>query len=422
MRSPFLISAVVVAAALAAGSSAVRADLSGLTAAEPVCELVVYVGSEVADLSVVRTACALATGKTAPDEEKEITSSAGDKGRILVYRMGGWNDVKGRSAASRIRGTQWVTDVLVNGFSRTQGAPSTIPILDGDLAPRVIRDQPAMGQVRLPPDGTYGTGAGVLVAVLDGGFDLRHEVLVGRLHPARWDALEKDTDPQDTGNGFDDDGDGILDSLVGHGTFAASLILAEAPGATILPIRCLDDEGWGTPLAVAEGIQRAIDSGARVINMSLVIPTTTPMIRDAVSAATDAGIIVVSSAGNGGASTWQNDPQLSQRVITVGAVDADDRKASFSTTGLFVHVYAPGVSIRGALGGVRPNEYARWDGTSFAAPIVSGIAALARGKSPSVTTQTLRDAMMATVAPAADVTPQFRGRVDAAATLNAVAR
>lgn len=418
MRSPFMIPAVALAAALCAGT-AVRADLPGT---DKSCEVVVYVASEVADLVSVKAACAVETGKLAPDREEEIASADGTRGRILVYKQKGWTSLLGRRSALRLRGHRWISDVFVNGYGRTQGAPSTIAVVDGDLEPRVVRDQAAMGQVHMHQAALRGTGAGVVVAVLDGGFDLRHECLEGRLHPAAFDALDQDADPQDVGNGVDDDGDGNVDSVVGHGTFAASLILAAAPDARVIPVRVLDDEAWGTPLAIAQGIQHAIDHGADVINMSLVVPTTTEMVRDAVRAAIDAGIVVVSSAGNGGSATWQNDPQLASKVITVGAVDDEDQKAEFSTTGAFVHVYAPGVRIVGALGGRNANDYAHWDGTSFSAPIVSGVAAIGRGVKPGLTSASFREALMGTCEEAEGVTPSFRGRVDAASALAAALR
>lgn len=418
MRSPFMIPAVALAAALCAGT-AVRADLPGT---DKSCEVVVYVGSDTADLDAVRSWCAVETGKVSPDAEEEIASADGTRGRILVYKQRAWTTLLGRRSALRLRGKRWISDVFVNGYAKPHGAPSTIAVVDGDLEPRVVRDQPAMTQVGLPQAALRGTGAGVVVAVLDGGFDLRHECLQGRLHPAALDALDQDGDPQDLGNGVDDDDDGTVDSVVGHGTFTASLILAAAPDATILPIRVLDDEMWGTPLSVAQGIQHAIDHGADVINMSLVVPTTTEMVRDAVRAAIDAGIVVVSSAGNGGSATWQNDPQLASKVITVGAVDGEDRKADFSTTGAFVHVYAPGVRIVGALGGRNANDYAHWDGTSFSAPIVSGVAAIGRGVKPGLTSGAFREALMGTSEEAAGVTPSVRGRVDAASALAAALR
>jgi subtilisin family serine protease len=275
-----------------------------------------------------------------------------------------------------------------------------------------------MGQVRMQSAAATGTGAGVLVAVIDGGFDLRHEALAGRIDAAKWDFLDHDADPQDLGNGVDDDGDDLADSLVGHGTFTSSLVLAGAPDARVLPLRVLDDEGWGDPVAVAQALQYAIDHGARVINMSLVVPNTSAMVRDAVRAALDAGIVVVSSAGND--RTWQNDPQIARRVITVGAATPTGAMAPFSGSGPNVHVYAPGVDVRGAYGGANPDEYARWQGTSFSAPFVAATVAVIRGARPAASADKIRDAVMQSVVVMPDVEPSGRGLLQSGAACDRV--
>ncbi|MCE9635923.1 MAG: S8 family serine peptidase [Planctomycetes bacterium] len=437
MRSNHVISQVgrfalvVLAAGLLVPSGAVRADDDdGTTEAgrggaadirRAKREVVVYVNDE-SDLAAAKASCAAEMGTSEPTEIRSIRGRNGKRGRALVYRFAAEDDSRAACRAERrVRGDRGVSDALMNRPRRTKGAPSQIPVLDGDLEPRVIYQQPAMAQIGIAAAQRFSRGGGVLVAVIDGAFDLRHEFLGGRLHPVRFDALSHDDDPQDLGNGIDDDGDGVTDSIRGHGTFTASLILAAAPDATILPIRVLDDEGWGTPLAVAEAIDFAIQQGAKVINMSLVIPTATPMVRDAVQAALDAGIVVVSAAGNnsGTGPTWQNDPQLVQRVINVGAVDETDTLASFTNSGPMVHVYAPGVGIEGALGGPSSNEYGRWQGTSFAAPFVAGTAAIVRGVAPVLPSLDVRRRVVETAAPVAGAGPS-RGRLNAAATLAAV--
>ena len=196
-------------------------------------------------------------------------------------------------------------------------------------------------------------------------------------------------------------------------------MLAGAADATVLPIRVLDDEGWGSPLAVAEAIQHAIDQRADVINMSLVVPSTTPMVRDAILAALDAGVVVVSAAGN--ERSWQNDPQLARRVITVGATEPGGDVAAFSVTGSHVHVYAPGVAILGALGGARQNDYATWQGTSFAAPFVAALAAIVRQETPGLTPEQLRQIVIDASVPLDAARSPGRGRLDAVAVTDAAA-
>jgi subtilisin family serine protease len=302
------------------------------------------------------------------------------------------------------------------GTRRAKGTPTQIPILDGDLGMQSVKEQFAAVQVGAPGAQAYSTGAGVVVAVLDGGFDLRHEALVGRLHPAGWDALDNDTDPQDLGNGLDDDGDGVADALVGHGTFVASLVLAVAPDATILPVRVLDDEGWGTEQGVAAGVDHAVAHGARVINLSLVVPDASNVLIAALNRAADAGVVVVGAAGND-ADSWQNDPNLSSRVLAFGAVDSFDVRAAWSSTGPHVDAYAPGQMVVGALGGAVPDSYAYWSGTSFSTPFASGGVALLRSKHPGLTPAQVVDRVLSTVSPASDVFPLGRGRIDLALAL-----
>lgn len=393
---------------------------TGATAAPR--DVVVYASCGDADLARVRRECAGDRSLGEARGELTISSPGRERGRALVFRPAGIDAREVQRRASRLVGRRGIDDVFVNDPRKARGAPTLIPVIEGDLEPRSVSGQAAMTQVRMAAAQKLGTGRGVVVAVLDGGFDLRHECLVGRLHAAPWDAVDGDTNPQDLGDGVDGDADGTKDSLVGHGTFVASLVLAGAPDARVLPVRVLDDEGWGTALDVAEGIQHAIDRGAHVINLSLVVPTATRLVRDALAAALDAGIVVVSAAGNGDGASWQNDPRLASRVITVGAVDAIDRVAAFSVSGTHVHTYAPGVGVVGALGGRRATDYATWSGTSFAAPFVSATAAIARQADPSVASASMRDAVIRTGRVVIGITSPVRTRLDAGAAAEFAAR
>ena len=304
----------------------------------------------------------------------------------------------------------------VKAHGIVRGEPLQIPIMDGDMGPQDVSSQAALLQIAAPLAQTYSRGAGVTVAVLDGGFDLRHEALAGKLHPMGWDVIDGDADPQDLGNGIDDDLDMRTDALVGHGTFVSSIVLAVAPDARILPIRVLDDEGWGTEQGVALGVQHAMAQGARVINLSLVVPDASHVLRDMLRNAADAGIVVVGAGGND-PDEWHNDPSLSGRILAVGGVDAEDRLLPWSATGSQVDAYAPGAMIKGALGGAVPDSYGWWSGTSFSAPFVSGGAALLVSQNPAILPQDVVTRLTSTVDPALDVWPTNRGRIDLGAAL-----
>jgi subtilisin family serine protease len=118
-----------------------------------------------------------------------------------------------------------------------------------------------------------------------------------------------------------------------------------------------------------------------VINMSLgrdcQSSGVTQAEQDAINAAWSAGVLVVASAGNSGNSNLQC-PAAADHVIAVSATTSGDALASFSSYGSFVDIAAPGVSIVNAIGtsDVAGSFYTSWSGTSFSAPIVSGVAGL----------------------------------------------
>lgn len=273
-----------------------------------------------------------------------------------------------------------------NGTGVAKGKPITMPIFDSDFNGRAVnsasvRSQPAMTQTTAIAAQQKARGSGHVVAVLDGGFDLRHEFLQGHLYGG-YDAINDTNDPQDLGNGVDDDGDGRTDLCVGHGNFVASLILSVAPDAVVLPIRVLDDEAWGTDLAVAAGITYAVDHGASVVNLSLVLPKATQVVKDAVKYAVGNGVVIVAAAGTTD-DGWQSDPYLRQNAIVVGAVDGQDVIPDWSQSGNTVNVFAPGVWPVGALGGgAHPGSYGTWSGVSFSVPFLAGGAAMIREKHP----------------------------------------
>ena len=224
--------------------------------------------------------------------------------------------------------------------------------------------------------GVHGTatGAGVRVAVLDTGVDRRHPALAGHVK-LRLDMVDGDWNPEDVGNGLDDDGDGFVDESVGHGTHVAGIIRLIAPDAEILAYRVLDSDGQGTVVGVAEAITHAVDAGADVINVSFGTDKDqkSRLLRTALQYARDNDVAIVAAAGNDG-DDKKRYPASDDRIVSVAAYDqtATDL-AVFATHGKWIDVAAPGVDITSAIPG---GGYAAWSGSSMAAPFVAGQLAL----------------------------------------------
>lgn len=226
----------------------------------------------------------------------------------------------------------------------------------------------------------YSTGEGVTVAVVDSGVDADHEDLTGQVVP-----------------GLDlvsDSGDGRTDP-VGHGTTVAALIAGRAdddagvvgiaPKAKILPIRVLDKENrYDDALIVAKAVRWAVDSGAKVINLSLGGTGSSAALAAAIDYAFAKDVVVVACTGNAGSPGPSDDvwyPAREPGVIAVAGLERDgDDLWTGSITGRQTVVSAPATQLVGA----RPGNYWQVQGTSFAAPMVSATAALIRSRWPAM--------------------------------------
>jgi serine protease len=136
-----------------------------------------------------------------------------------------------------------------------------------------------------------------------------------------------------------------------HGTHVASTI-AEATnnregvaglafGCAIMPVKVLDNQGNGSFFNVAEGIDFAVQNGAKVINLSLGGPDNSTTVQQAVDRAVQAGVTVVAASGNDGVGRVDF-PAALANVIAVGAVDARKALAPYSNFGSQIDVVAPG--------------------------------------------------------------------------------
>ncbi|MBC7271321.1 MAG: type VII secretion-associated serine protease mycosin [Streptomyces sp.] len=240
-------------------------------------------------------------------------------------------------------------------------------------------------------------GKGVRVAVIDTGVDVKNPQLKDAVDVKSGRNLlpkglkDENGDPVERGNE-----NGTTDT-VGHGTKVAGIIAARpaedtgfvglAPEATIIPIQQNDAEGHGDTGTLAEAIRHAIREEADVINISqdtseAVEPD--PDLEAAVDEALAEEIVVVASAGNDGlgGNVKKTYPASYEGVLAVAASDRNNERASFSQSGDFVDVAAPGVDM---ISTVPRGGHCSDNGTSFSAPYVAGVAALIKAKNPTWT-------------------------------------
>lgn len=295
-----------------------------------------------------------------------------------------------------------------NGFLEpAEARQQSFAFDDGRGTLQTYSEQSAVRVLGLAAAHAVSTGSGVVVAVLDTGIDPTHPAFAGRLVPGR-DFIGRDTDPTDTTNGTDDDGDGYVDEAWGHGTHVAGIVTLAAPGASIMPVRVLDADGRGNVVGVAAGIRWAVANGADVINLSLGTLKGSDMIQDALEDAEDAGIVVIASAGNWGAEQPREFPATSSHAHAVAACDTLAVPAPFTSYGSHVDLCAPGVGIRSAYPG---GAWRLWSGTSMSAPFVAGAAALVRAQNPSWTNDEVMERVGDTCRAMTIVNPAQRGRL-----------
>jgi subtilisin family serine protease len=287
------------------------------------------------------------------------------------------------------------------GYFFVSGAPGAPALLDESYAPALLGYTQAQ---------TCETGAGVKIAVLDTGIDAAHPLLAGRIADGGWNALANSAETADAGNGRDDDGDSLVDEMVGHGTHVAGIIAAVAPDAMILPVKVLSSDGAGDAFFIAAGIHYAVDQRVQVINLSLGSTYDSRVIAEAVAEAAEAGVVVVAAAGNASTDRPIEFPAANAGVISVAATDAADLKSSFSNFGAQVDLSAPGVDIASALPG---GQIGTWSGTSMSAPFVSGTAALVAQAHPSWSAPQITTRLLRTSSDLDTLNPDFAGELGA---------
>ena len=203
----------------------------------------------------------------------------------------------------------------------------------------------------------------VLVAILDTGIDTYHEDLSGKVIESI-DFTQSRTEADRQGHGTHVAG--ILAANVDNSRGIAGL----APHARLLNVKVADDEGMVFPSSLANGIKWAADRGAKVINISLCIYSTSQALEEAVVYAWKKGAVIVAAAGNQQSETQV--PGCYPNVISVGALDESYNIWQKSNRCEHVTVYAPGVNIYTT---APDDAYVSTTGTSMAAAHISAAAA-----------------------------------------------
>lgn len=239
-------------------------------------------------------------------------------------------------------------------------------------------------------------GAGVKVAVIDSGVDGSHPDLKG--------AVVGGTDV--SGSGTPNGQKGIGDEPV-HGTLVASLlagrghggektdnpkpdgVVGVAPEAQLLTVSTWlgspNPSGKSIDEQIPQAVRWAVDNGAKVINMSLssTSPAWPASWDSAFLYAEQHDVVIIAAAGNREAGLTQvGAPATIPGVVAVAGLKKDGTSSQGSSTqGITIAVSAPAEALVGAVPGT---GYANWSGSSGAAPIVAGVAALIRSKYPEM--------------------------------------
>ena len=238
-------------------------------------------------------------------------------------------------------------------------------------------------------DQTQLDGAGVTIAVIDTGIDSSHPDLLGTVI----DGVDFSTVGVPNGTS------GVGSSSF-HGTMVASLIAGQgstgsgvigvAPKAKLLAISIgLGVPGSNTDDQIAQAVRWAVDHDADIINLSLTRNSQTwpRSWDDAFSYAFENDVLVVAAAGNRtDQSSRPSAPATIPGVVSVGGVTKNQEPAEASTAGLGVAISAPAEDLLGAYPG---EGYRLWDGSSAAAPLVSGLLALMKQADPKASANDL---------------------------------
>lgn len=225
-------------------------------------------------------------------------------------------------------------------------------------------------------------GERVLIAVVDSGVDTQHPELSAGIVEDINVTDDRDQTPHM------------------HGTAMTGAIISQAqllgiaPAARVIAIRAFAPRSKtgasGTSFHIAAAIDRAVQEGARIVNLSLAGPHD-PYVQKAIEEAYARGVILVAAAGNNGPGAPAAYPAAYPQVIAVTATDANDQPYARANRGRYVAVSAPGVDVLVAAPG---GAYGTTTGTSVAAAHITGVIALMLARNPMLDPVAVRELLL----------------------------
>jgi thermitase len=270
------------------------------------------------------------------------------------------------------------------------------------------------------------------VAVLDTGVDTDHPDLRGNIYGNSKEKANNGKD--DDKNGYVDDyygvnlvkgkGDGEDDN--GHGTHVAGIIAGHGNNGTgvsgvcwsakVIPVKFMNALGRGSTSDAIEGLEYAIKRGARIVNASFGSSSKSQSLEDEIERAKEEDVLIVAAAGNDGKDIDKEKTYPASysdgNLLVVAASTSTEGLASFSNYGRTnVDLAAPGEGILSTYVG---GGYKSLDGTSMAAPMVAGLAAMVQAKNSDASYSKIRSAIRDSI----DKLPAFSGKTYSGGRVN----
>ncbi|GGI94230.1 S8 family serine peptidase [Streptomyces brasiliensis] len=369
---------------------------------------------------IVRYTDAAASARTAPAEPtgshvvrrlESIRGAALAQNRKQAPAF--WSALTGGSAAS----ARSAKPSFADGIAKVW--------LDGKVRADLAESTAQIGAQQVWAEGN--TGKGVKVAVLDSGIDAEHPDLAGQVDTSS-SFVPYEEDVAD----YNGHGTHVASTIAGTGSASGGVERGVAPGVRLTVGKVLDSEGRGQESWIIAGMEWAArDQHAKVISMSLGGggDATDPVSQTVDQLSRETGALFVIAAGNGGPNSISS-PGAADEALTVGAVDASDQLADFSSqgprggdAGLKPELTAPGVDILAARSRYKrgSGDYTTMSGTSMATPHVAGAAALLAAEHPDWTGAQLKEALVSSVKATPSYTPYQAGagRLDALKAVHA---